>query len=199
MSAALAGATQWASSRARANPSEKVAVVFLTDGEPNGCDPDPAHMAALSEEAWASAGVSTYTVGIPGANLSLLDPIAASGQSGSALVIASGDGGRSLLSALDAIRRSQLDCELPIPADPGPAQVLDLDTLTVAYQVAGGGQSQPLARRSSVADCDATGGYYLDLASSPGLVRLCPSSCEEVAALSAATHDLSFGCSTVPQ
>lgn len=65
---ALDGALRWARSYAPMHTDQNTVVVFLTDGEPNGCNEDFKDISALAATALMSSGVTTYAIGLKGSN-----------------------------------------------------------------------------------------------------------------------------------
>ena len=138
---ALTGAIQHASTWAKAHPTHRVAVVFATDGQPNGCgaSTDAQQAAAVEEAAQVAAkglmdtGIPTYVLGV-GPDLANLNSIAKSGGTGTAfLVDTSQNAAAQLSAALASIRNTTaLDCTYTIP--PAPAGKTFVDTeVNIAY------------------------------------------------------------------
>src|SRR5262249_18416586 len=75
--------------------------VLLTDGSPTQCDTTTQDLVNIVADG-AAKGVSTYTVGIVGADLSFLNPIAAGGGTNAAIDASGGE--PAVAAALDAIR-----------------------------------------------------------------------------------------------
>src|SRR5882724_10610423 len=74
--AALQGAENIATAYAAAHPTEKVVVVFVTDGEPNGCDERIRDIAKIASDTLAATKIETYAIGILGSNAGTMDTIA---------------------------------------------------------------------------------------------------------------------------
>jgi hypothetical protein len=107
ISAALAGAAKWAADHVAANPSEKAAVIFVTDGGPNGCNEDDGDIESIAEAAFTASGVRTYAVGLEGSNEPLMEEIAQGGGTTNAFFIGSGGNAQTdLVAALKAIQGS---------------------------------------------------------------------------------------------
>ena len=79
ISAALAGALQWASAQHKKTPDENTVVVLVTDGQPNGCQEDIGTIAGLAAAALAADGTRTYAIGLTGSEKATMDQIAMSG------------------------------------------------------------------------------------------------------------------------
>lgn len=194
MFAALGGAEQWATTHAAAHPNEKVVVVLVTDGLPNGCDENIDNIAALASAARTSHGVLTYAVGLEGSAESQMDTIAVAGGTNKGIFIGSSANAQAeLLAALKAIQGSQVSCEFQMPA-PKDGSTLDPKKVNVNY-TPGGGSTQTLGQVSGAADC-ANGGWYYDNPASPTKITLCPSTCSTVQADKAAKMEILLGCAT---
>ncbi len=194
MFAALGGAEQWAMAHAAAHPNEKVVVVLVTDGLPNGCDEDINNIAALASAARTSHGVLTYAVGLEGSAENQMDTIAVAGGTNKGIFIGSSANAQAeLLAALKAIQGSQVSCEFQMPA-PKDGSTLDPKKVNVNY-TPGGGSTQTLGQVGGAADC-ANGGWYYDNPTSPSKITLCPSTCSTVQADKAAKMEILLGCAT---
>ena len=63
------------------NPDKmKCVAVLVTDGEPNVCATDPATLVRIAADGYNNDGVMTFTVGMYGADITLLDQIAQAGN-----------------------------------------------------------------------------------------------------------------------
>lgn len=198
MSAALGGATKWAADyTASTNGSEKVVVVLLTDGEPNGCDENINNIAALAEDAYQSAGVLTFAVGLAGSNQTDMNTIAMSGQTTQGFFIGNGNAQADLLAALKQIQKTTVACEFQMP-QPGPGQVVDPTRVNVKY-TPNGGSSVVLGQVPNAGACtDQTGGWYYDDPNQPHSIKLCPSTCATVQADQGSKMEIVVGCTTQP-
>ncbi len=191
--AALAGATQWAVEHASADLI--TTVVLVTDGLPNGCNEDTAAIASLASGALASAGVLTYAIGMDGADLAQLDPIANAGGTGQAFVVGAGTVHKDLVAAFEAIGTMPLECVLPMPDSDETGQEIEPSEVNVTYTT-GDGQDQTIGQVASAADC-AGGGWFYDDPSAPTTLELCPETCAVVQADAGAELGIVLGCKTV--
>jgi len=109
-SAALDGALQWAVNYQAAHSEETTVVVFVTDGEPNGCDEDFDNISQLAAYGLSVAGVRTFVVGLTdsngtGVNADDMNQLAVAGGTEQAMFVSDGnDASAELLAALNAIR-----------------------------------------------------------------------------------------------
>ncbi len=191
---ALAGTVDYALSLKE--QGHKVAIVMVTDGEPQFCDQDNTIENTRNEaERGAAAAIPTYVIGV-GPGLENLESIAEGGGT-EALIIDSQTGSpaetqQKLLAKINEIRGQELNCEMPIPA---PPVGLTLDPTKVNIEYTTGGQTVRLAMN---ADCSGDGlGWHYDDVNEPTRVELCPATCTGVKAHFDATLTVVFGCDVV--
>jgi len=183
---ALRGALDLASKTA-ATSKEPVAVVFVTDGDPNKCDSTPAAVSAIA--ASYKAKVKTYVIGI--GNVATLNQVAVAGGTTAAQIVAVGSPTKTkddFLKTLSKIRGSELPCELAIPKPPA-GQTLDYAKVNLILDA--GGKKGDLAQG---ADCSSGAGWRYDDPKSPTKILLCPSTCDS--AKGGGKLAVSFGCAT---
>jgi hypothetical protein len=193
MYAALAGATQWA--KQAAGSDHRTAVILMTDGEPDGCDENIDHIAALAGDALKSKGVLTYTIGMPGSKQSQLDAIAKAGGSDAAFIIKSGTVTTQLEAALKKIRVSQIACSFTLPKSSDPTKPVDPNLVNVTYGKSGG-KSQVIPQVASKAACSSQAWHY-DNPDKPTKIELCPDACSAVQSDPDASVRVVLGCATV--
>ncbi|MEM9696475.1 MAG: hypothetical protein AAGA56_28280, partial [Myxococcota bacterium] len=196
MEAALAGAERFALDyAAQVGSDEKVAVVFLTDGEPTVCSRDVDGIAAYAREAYAEAGILTFAVGLEGSNQAQVDKIAVAGETHAAyFLFGSGNTRQALLDALQSIRSTAVECAFNIPEG---TEERPTDPSLVNVRVAeGSGEPQFLPHVGERAACGEDPGWYYDDPDHPMVIELCPASCE---ALQRGTVelDIAVGCETI--
>lgn len=195
MSAALGGAEKWATDYATAHPAEKVVVILVTDGTPNGCDNSIANIAAEAAASKASNGVLTYAVGLVGSNQAQMDQIATAGGTAPAILIGNGNAEADLVAALKAIQGSQVACDFAMPQGT-PAMPVDPKLVNVDY-TPGGGMQQILGEVTGAAACGPGGGWYYDNPASPAKITLCPATCGVVQADQMAKIQILLGCASM--
>jgi hypothetical protein len=188
MSAALAGATQWAAAYQAANPNEMAVVVFITDGDPNGCDEDVTNISNIAGDAYTNSNVLTYAIGIQDATVSTINKIAQKGHTGSGFFIASnGNVETELLSAMLQIKGDNVSCDFALPNsglyDPSNAKVTYTPTA---------GAPVVLQGMASAASCGS--GWYYDNPVSPTRIILCPTTCQTILSDTGAKLALDLGC-----
>lgn len=186
---ALQGAVQQAQSVAATG--KKVAVVLVTDGEPNGCNSNVQGSSTAAGSGLPQ--IRTYVIGV-GAQLSNLNTIAAGGGTTKAVLIADGNPAQittDLVTALGEIRKQALGCDYALPAPPSGEQ---LDTGRVNVQwTPNGGAAQTL---DYSADCSSGKGWRYDNPSAPTRILICEQSCTDVLGNAQGKIDIVFGCKT---
>lgn len=201
---ALAGILNSALQSAQANPTHTSAVLFVTDGVPDGpakcngvTDPtDPVVLADLVHNgAIASPHVLTFVVGLPGAAFPTLDQIAAAGGTGQSIRLTDSQTVQAeFQKALAQVRGNTLPCEYPIPSKVENGTV-DPGLVNVVYTP--GGSSTGTTVPQSSTDCAGDGWMYDD-PQHPTKITLCPSTCTEVRSDYAGPQiDIQLGCRTI--
>jgi hypothetical protein len=186
---ALKGAHALAASVSAANGGAKVAVVLVTDGEPNDCSSNVTNVSTFAEGARATT--PTYVIGI-GSELTSLNRIAQAGSGRDAFLVDTSNPTlvqQQFRSALDVVRALSANCEMAMPAPPA-GQTLDTRKVNVLVSVSG-------AEASPSYDTACAGeGWHYDNDQTPTKVILCPATCQKVQSDPAAKVDVLFGCST---
>lgn len=200
---AIRAACGYAKDWKTAHPSREVAVLLVTDGEPQApvtcgdagtgacCPTLPDAVAATADCLAGMPSLKTFVLGV-GPSLDNLHRIAAAGGTKQAFLVNGGNVSAKVLDALNAIRAAaQVPCEMTIP-DPPSGKSLDLTKVNVVATTIRC-ESQTILYRDSAASCDATGGWYFDDPKAPHKVILCKKSCDDV---SVPGEELSFslGC-----
>ncbi len=190
---ALQGAHDYARVVAEQRPDHQVVVVLATDGEPTGCSPNSISGAASIAAAANSAtpSVKTFVIGI--GDLSALNTIAASGGTGSAFIVSSGNAGQGFLDAMNEIRGA-LTCQFKIP-NPTTGEP-NKDLVNVGLTEPGKDQAI-IPRVNGPGACAGQPGWYYDNPSNPSQILLCPSSCDLVEFGGGVVVDVMIGCDSV--
>jgi len=194
---ALGGAVQWASEHSAANPGETSVVLFVTDGEPNGCNQDIGAISALAADGWDESGVRTYAIGLEGSNESQLDTIATAGNTTQGYFIGAGAAAeQELLEALNEIRQNQISCDVEIPASSsGP---IDFGKVNVSY-ASDSHSTVSFGKVAGAEQCGDLDGWHYDDPNAPKRIVLCSAACERVNADPSAELSIELGCeSRVP-
>jgi hypothetical protein len=196
--AALSGAEIWAKAYQSAHSTERTVVVFVTDGQPNGCNEEADAIAALAADARTSNGVLTYAIGISdGVDEGILDPIAVAGGTEDAIMIADGNAQSALLTALQGIRGQIMACNFRMPEARDPSRPIDINKVNVNY-ASGGGTPTTLGGVASAAACTSAGGWYYDDPVTPTQISLCPATCTTVQADPNPEISIVLGCTRAP-
>jgi hypothetical protein len=197
---ALAGTVDYALSLKE--QGHKVAIVMVTDGEPQFCGQGNTIDNTVAEaERGAAAGIPTYVIGV-GSDLEEdpenpeddnLKEIAVGGGT-EALIIDPETGTpektrQALLAEVNKIRGQQVSCEMPMPSPPAG---LTLDPMKVNIEYTTGGETVRLLMND---DCSGDRlGWRYDDAIAPTRVELCPATCDEVKSHPDAALNVVFGC-----
>jgi Mg-chelatase subunit ChlD len=214
---ALRGVTGFCKQFQSDNSDEKCVAVLVTDGKPElslGCSSDHNTIAGIAGDAH-SAGVTTFAVGLQGADFSLLDQIAMQGgapdcDDGSAYACDVSDGAGKLVDALAKIRDTvtvvethtetqtevqdmPLPCEWQIP-DPPKGQNFDRDKVNVHLTAPGTDLS--FGKVSSADSCKAKGWHYDD-PDAPTRIVACPETCDLIQSTPLANIQILLGCAAV--
>jgi hypothetical protein len=202
-SVALEGAHTWAAAyqTAHPRPEQQTVVVFVTDGEPNGCEEDTDAIAQIAANALAApTNVRTFVVGLTddAQDLAFLEDLATAGGTAPAFIVLDGaTAAMDLATALKAIQGAAISCNFPYPvvADGGMA---DPARINVDYTPGvAGSMPVPFFRVADAAACplDQPGWYY-DNPTAPTEIILCPAACTTVTADPAAKLDIQIGCTS---
>jgi hypothetical protein len=178
---------------------EQCVAILVTDGNPTLCNGDPTALAKIVSDGKA-AGVTTFVLGLPGSNATLLDPLAQAGGSGTSIDVSGG--ASAFNAALNGIRGkvsvgTALPCQWKIPAPPA-GQVFNPEKVNVRF-TAQGGAPQDFGYVNTQADCaHASNAWYFDDVNQPTQVLVCPTTCDMLKASQGAEVDVSFGCARKP-
>ena len=193
--AALQGAENIAVTYAAAHPAEKVVVVFVTDGEPNGCDERIGDIAKIASDTLTAHKIETYAIGILGSNQKTMDQIAKAGGTTSGIIIGGMDGASTeadLLKAFGNIKSANVSCDFAVPAPPANL-MLSFDNVNVNYTPSKGAATT-LARVKDAMSCGTKGGWYYDNNAAPAQIHLCVNTCSSVQADTGAALQVLYSC-----
>lgn len=194
--AALDGALIWASSHKAMHPDETTVVVFVTDGEPNGCIENFDDIASLAAQALATSAINTYAIGLEGSNQAQMNQLAAAGGTDAGIFIGTGaTAEQELLDALNAIRGETLSCDFPVPEAKDASLEVDPSRLNVTF-TDGQGKAATFRKVETHGDCADLGAWYYDDLSAPTRIHLCPRACEAVQSDPGAQIEILIGCTT---
>ena len=185
---AMVGTYGWLIPYTKNHPSEKTAVVIVSDGSPNGCGGKnkASHLGNLAYEALQDE-ILTVTIGIGAADLIVLDEIALGGGTGEAIDIT---GSTSLLYDKLSQISSAFQCEYKFEDNN-----FDPDQWYVNYISSNGFPDWLIPRVTNKLDCDNQHGWYYDNNDYPSKLTLCDESCNIVTFDENFVLQLAFGCS----
>lgn len=186
------GAVQYAQSVAAGlTAGEKVAVVLVTDGDPNDCNSTPGNVAAAA--ATVAATIKTYVIGV-GPDAASLDQIATGGGTAPHIQVnttSAATTAADLKTAIGKIKAAQLSCDYTLPPPPS-GKTIDVNAVNVNYTT--GGATNTLGYS---ADCSNPGGWHYDSTTAPTKIIMCPTICTTLQNdTSGGKIDIVFGCST---
>lgn len=190
ISAALQGAVNWSVDfNATAPDTERAVVVFVTDGEPSGCEQGTNQIAQIAAQG-LDADVLTFAVGLEGSPEELMNAIAREGGTDEAIFVGDGNAEEDLLQALNAIRGKAMSCEFDLPSsanvDPSKVNV----TLTVDDT------EEQWSKVNNAGECGNGKAWHYDSDTAPTAVVLCPAACDVASGTPGARIDVVFGCET---
>ncbi len=196
-SAVLPGMAAWGSAWATANPTDLTVLVYITDGGTLGeCSGgynggNAAAVVAPIGTLYATDGVPTYAVALPGADLTLLNEIASQGGTTLLDLTGSSDVATDLTLALQDIQGSLLSCTIPIPN----AGTVDPVSLTAEFNPTSG-PNITLTRVANAGACTgADDEYYLvPDAVNPTDVELCSDTCDTARGDVGSAVEFTGGC-----
>jgi Mg-chelatase subunit ChlD len=195
--AALDGALRWTTDYQAMHPEEATVVIFVTDGEPNGCDEDFDNISQLATDAFAATGITTYAIGLEGSLEDQMDQIAAAGGTTDGIFIGnSANAEQDLLDALNVIRGQTLSCDFPMPEPLDPNVPIDPTKINVTFTPPGG-VAATFRQVVEESACGSSKAWYYDEPSDPERIILCPAACELARNERDATIDILVGCQTV--
>jgi hypothetical protein len=193
---------------------------LVTDGAPIGCSGDPTLLAGIAATAYnGGSGVRTFTVGLMGADFTLLDAIARMGgavdcdeQDDMRFSCDVSGGPSQLAGALARIREvvttvetmtevlthveeTPLQCEWEIPQPP-EGEVFDREKVNV--QLSGSGGEEVTLGLVESPDACAAMGWHSDAAEDPTRIIACADTCSTIQSTPGARIDILLGCATIP-
>ena len=189
--AALTGAYAWGEDQLQADEKQQIAVVLVTDGDPDACPQDTMEGITAAAADAAALGTVTYVIGLQGSNEANLHSLAAAGGTDEAYVVGTTSLTSELADALSTIRVSELACQFDVP----PGDDVEATLVNVCFTPGGGGEST-FEKVDGPASCSDGKQWYYDDASLPTQMILCPSTCENVQTDNGGQIEVVFGCPT---
>jgi len=196
---ALEGAIHSASLWQTAHPEMSTFVVFMTDGQPNGCNSSVANAAAAAAAGVAGTPpIKTYVLGV-GPDVGNLDAIAVGGGTGPTAYLVATGGADALTAALNLIKGTAVSCTYTVPTTNGAA--LDFSKVNVQTTVGSNGTPTLVDRVDDLAACGTQSGWYydqpLDAGVPPTTITLCPSTCAPLTSTNGSTLQILIGCKAI--
>lgn len=201
-SVALDGALTWAAAHQALHVEGRTVVLFVTDGQPAGCDQRIAAITAIAESARRASGVATYAVGLTdamgeGLKRDDMNALAVAGGTERAFFIQDGPtAAEELLATLSEIRGLALPCDFPMPEATSSGLEIDPRLVNVTY-TSGDGTETQFTKVPGAGDCGASRSWYYDDEDNPTRVVLCPSACDTVSTDTRASFEILVGCAPV--
>ena len=186
------GAIQYAQSVAAGlKAGEKVAIVLVTDGDPNDCSSTATNVGAAA--ATVAATIKTYVI-VVGTGAANLDTIATGGGTAPHIQVnttSAATTSADLRTAIGKIKKSQLTCDYALPPPPA-GKTIDVNAVNVNYTTGGATKTLPYS-----ASCADPGGWHYDSVTTPTKIVMCPSICTTLQGDTAGGKiDIIFGCGT---
>jgi len=195
---------------AQSQTGEQCVAILVTDGNPTQCNVDYAALTQVVTDGHAS-GVTTYVLGLPGANIPELNKFAVAG--GTAQAIDVSGGANTFIDALNNIRQAvsvtttqtistpttiatPLPCSWNVPDVP-VGTTFDKNKVNVQFTPPGATVPVDFGRVSSEADCARTtaDAWYYDNNDNPTKVLACSHTCNGTLHNSAGAEvAVLFGC-----
>lgn len=200
--AVISGATLYTKGREAALAGTKgVAMVLVTDGDPQGCDPSlpiPNYDTAFDDQlaydaasVAAAQGLKLYVLNIGGTK-AVLDEIAQRGGTEAAITLEDPTNTVAIGEALESIRKKALSCTVNIPT---PARgTPDYTKLNVVWTPRGNGGAEQILPQST--DCSNDRGWHYDDPQNPTRIELCADVCHEVTESTQGKLEIELGCQT---
>ena len=188
---AIEGAIAYAQQvKAGLTDNGKVAIVLVTDGDPNGCQSSVSNVG--NAEKAVAATIPTYVVGIGKSVTNITDLATAGGTTPITVdTTTPTQVTADLEKALGQIATAQLGCEYGLPAPPA-GQTLNVNSVNVDYTPTGKAQTT----LNYSADCSDPNGWHYDSTSAPTKIVMCANICSTLKADVGGKVDIIFGCAT---
>lgn len=198
-SAALGGAARWAKDYAAEHRAERTIILFVTDGQPAGCEEDVDTIAQGVADALASDQIATYFVGLTddSALQDTLDTLARAGGTEEAYFVQDGPSATSdLLDTMRRVRGQAIECDFALPEATSSGRRVDPRLVNVTYTSRDEANTE-FTKVLTPSSCDDSASWYYDDEEQPTRVHLCPAACELVSADPGARLRIEVGCLSI--
>lgn len=178
--AAVQGAIQHAQAWKMSHPSHAVAVLLVTDGEPDLCGLVPDVANAAMQGASGNPPIQTFVLGV-GTALDALNQVAMAGGTTQAyLVTGTQNVTADVLAALNKIRAATaLPCEFTLPT-PEPGKPFDYTKVNVVFTPQGGAQEVVYYTADPSKCSPMSKAWHYDNPTTPTRIELCPDTCTAI-------------------
>lgn len=203
--AILEGGVDWALGYQDEHPDERVVILLVTDGAPEGCEERVPHLEGFLEEALAG-GISTYVVGLLGEDgealaQTVMNYLADAGGTDEAIFIEDGEATQTeLLQALASVQGRSIACDFELPQVTHAGVEIDPGLVNVIYTPGGGGEESMEVKFTKVlgrAGCEDSTSWFYDVEDEPTRIHLCPAACEPVSSDPAGMLEILLGCKPI--
>jgi Mg-chelatase subunit ChlD len=217
--AALRGAGRFCTGFEQSSMGEECVGVLVTDGAPLGCQQGSNELLQLAQMIYGGGmGTRLFTVGLQGADFTLLDALAQAGgavdcdMNSDRFACDVSGGPNQLAEALQKIRsvvttvktrvetttRVQdvpVECEWTIPPPP-PGEAFDRSRVNVRVSAPSLAAPIDFGQVPNASACMEKGWHY-DNPSAPTRLIACPQTCSQLSGISQAKVDVLLGCETI--
>ncbi len=197
---ALRGMATWTA--ANKAPLRSMVGILITDGSPEGCNEGQQSLANIAAAHLRKTGISTFVLGMDGADFRPLNHIAQAGGAVRhsdhcpggyadgcyAYNVSSGDPG-AVVDALEQIKGAVVQCRYLMPTT--EQGVIDPRHVSVVYETTGGDVH---LRQVSDADACTQSGFYYDDPTDPAELLLCPQACSALRSRQASQIRIAVDC-----
>jgi hypothetical protein len=215
--AILQGGIDWAKAYQDTHQDERVVILIVTDGAPEGCEERIPQLEAFLADALDS-GISTYFVGLTGedgAELAqdTMNYLAEAGGTEQALFIQDGAATRDeLVEALDSVQSAAIACDFALPAITHGGEEVDPGLVNVLYSSTKASTAEPSSPEPTspeegqvtkftkvVGDekCADSLSWFYDVEEDPTRIHLCPQACTLVSSDPTALLEILLGCKPI--
>lgn len=195
---------------ANSTTGEQCVAILVTDGTPTQCSGDQAVLQQIVADGHAK-GVTTFALGLPGADINQLNGLANAGGTNTAIDVSGG--AQPFIDALNNIRQrvavtttqqvttsttiaTPLPCSWSVPAAP-PGTTFEKNKVNVQFTPPGATVPVDFGRVNDVGQCAQTtaDAWYYDNNDAPTKVLACPNTCNGTLKNSAGAEvAVLFGC-----
>jgi hypothetical protein len=203
--AILEGGIDWALAYQDEHQDERVVILLVTDGAPEGCEERIPYLEDYLKEA-LDGGISTYIVGLTGENgeelaQDSMNYLADAGGTDEALFIQDGQATQAeLLQALASVQGSAIACDFELPKVSHGGEEIDPGLVNVIYTSGSSSSEGAETTFTKVArkdECGDSASWFYDVEDAPTSIHLCPGACESVSADPAASVEILLGCKPI--